>query len=66
MRKIVDVFVNDSLRASYPVVVESRGHPSEDDFIDYVRQGMDRGYYSAHDIKVAKFIVREAGSEKRI
>jgi hypothetical protein len=59
--KIVDVFVRDTLKGSYPVVVECQGRPAEDVFVDQVRNGMDRGFYSADDIKVAKFVVREAG-----
>jgi hypothetical protein len=61
VRKIVDVFVRDTLKGSYPVIVECQGRPAEDEFIDQVRNGMDRGFYSADDIKVAKFVVREAG-----
>ena len=61
VRKTVDVFVRDTLKGSYPVIVECRGRPTEDEFIDQVRNGMDRGFYSADDIKVAKFVVREAG-----
>ena len=61
VRKIVDVFVRDTLKGSYPVIVECQGRPAEDAFIDQVRNGMDRGFYSADDIKVAKFVVREAG-----
>ena len=63
--KIVDVFVGDNLKGSYPVVVECQGRPAEDEFVDQVRNGMDRGFYSADDIKVAKFVVREAGRRKR-
>jgi hypothetical protein len=58
--KIVDVFVRDTLKGSYPVEVECQGRPAEDEFVDQVRNGMDRGFYSADDIKVAKFVVREA------
>ena len=61
VRKIVDVFVKDTLKGSYPVVVECQGRPAEDEFIDQVRNGMDRGFYSADDVKVARFVVREAG-----
>ena len=60
VRKIVDVFVRDTLKGSYPVVIECRGRPAEDEFVDQVRNGMDRGFYSADDIKVAKFVIREA------
>ena len=63
VRKIVDVFVRDTLRGSYPVVVECQDHPVEDDFVAAVRNGMDRGFYSADDIKVAKFVIREAGRQ---
>lgn len=59
--KIVDVFVRDTLKGSYPVVVECQGRPAEDEFVDQVRNGMDRGFYSADDIRAAKFVVREAG-----
>lgn len=59
--KIVDVFVKDTLKGSYPVVIECQGPPAEDEFVDQVRNGMDRGFYSADDIKVATFVVREAG-----
>lgn len=61
VRKIVDVFVRDILKGSYPVVIECQGRPTENEFVDQVRNGMDRGFYSADDIKVAKFVVREAG-----
>jgi hypothetical protein len=64
--KIVDVFVGDTLKGSYPVVVECQGRPAEDEFVDLVRNGMDRGFYSADDIKVAKFVVREAGERKQV
>jgi hypothetical protein len=66
VRKIVDVFVRDTLKGSYPVVVECQGRSSEDEFVDQVRKRMDRGFYSADDIKVAKFVVREAGGGKRV
>ena len=59
--RIVDVFVKDTLKGSYPVVIECQGRPAEDEFVDQVRNGMDRGFYSADDIKAAKFVVREAG-----
>jgi hypothetical protein len=59
--KIVDVFVRDTLKGSYPVVIECQSRPAEDEFVDHVRSAMDRGFYSADDIKVARFVVREAG-----
>jgi hypothetical protein len=62
VRKIVDVFVGDTLKGSYPVIIECQGRPAEDEFVDQVRNGMDRGFYSADDIKVAKFVIREAGA----
>jgi len=58
--KIVDVFVRDTLKGSYPVAIECQGRPAEGEFVDQVRNGMDRGFYSADDIKAAKFVVREA------
>jgi hypothetical protein len=61
VKKIVDVFVRDTLKGSYPVIVECQGRPAEEEFVDQVRNGMDRGFYSADDIKVAKFVVRETG-----
>ena len=61
VKKIVDVFVEDILKGSYPVVLECQGHPAENEFVERVRNGMDRGFYSADDIKVAKFVVREEG-----
>jgi hypothetical protein len=60
MMKIVDVFVRDTLKGSYPVVIECQGRPAEDEFVRQVRGSMDRGFYSADDIKVAKFVVRES------
>ena len=64
--KIVDVFVRDHLKGSYPVVIECQGIPAEDAFVDQVRNGMDRGFYSADDIKVAKFVVRETRGDERV
>ena len=61
MRKIVDVFVRDTLKGSYPVVIDCRDRPGEDEFVDQVRSGLDRGFYSTDDIEVARFVVREAG-----
>lgn len=61
MRKIVDVFVRDTLKGSYPIVIERPGRPGEDEFVDQVRTGLDRGFYSADDIEVARFVVRDAG-----
>ncbi len=61
MRRIVDVFIRDRLMASYPVVIEGKGVvPSKKDFIDCVRDRMDRSVYSADDFKIVKFVVRKA------
>ena len=61
MRKIVDVFVRDTLKGSYPVVIECQDRAGEHEFVDQVRNGLDRGFYSADDIEVARFVVREGG-----
>ena len=63
VRKIVDVFVGDTLKGSYPVVIECQGCPAEDEFVDQVRNGMDPGYYSADDIKSrsSSSVKREGG-----
>jgi len=57
VKKTVDVFLRDELVASYPVVVHGIERPSDDDFIEQVRELM-RSYYSAEDIQAARFIVR--------
>ena len=59
MRKIVEVFVNDSRRAAYPVVLKELDRPSDEEFIEHIRKRMRGGPYTAHEIKAAKFIVRE-------
>jgi hypothetical protein len=59
MRKIVEVFVNDTRRAAYPVVLQELDRPSDEEFIEHVRRQMRGGSYTAHEIKAAKFIVRE-------
>jgi hypothetical protein len=59
MKKIVEVFVEDTRRAAYPVVLQELDRPSDDEFIEYIRKQMRRGPYSADEIKAAKFIVRE-------
>jgi hypothetical protein len=59
MRKVVEVFVNDALRAAYPVVLEELDRPSDDEFIEWIRKQMRRGPYSAAEIKAAKFVVRD-------
>jgi hypothetical protein len=65
VRRIVDVFVRDRLRASYPVIIERKARlPSEDDFVTYIRRRLNRSDYSPEDIKAARFVVREAGARK--
>lgn len=49
--------LRDQLVASYPVVVEAIDQPTDDDFIERVKQQM-RSYYSGDDIRAAKFLVR--------
>src|SRR5882757_10006862 len=48
MKKTVDVFVQDRLVASYPVVLEA-SDPREEEFIDRIRRYMRR-HYSKEDI----------------
>ncbi len=61
MRKTVDVYLNDRLVASYPVVypvvAEAIDRPTDDDFIERIKQQMRR-YYRSEDIKAARFVVR--------
>jgi hypothetical protein len=59
MRKIVEVFVNDSRRAAYPVVLQELDRPSDEEFIKHIRKQMLGGPYTAQEIKAAKFLVRE-------
>ena len=40
MRKIVEVFVNDSRRAAYPVVLQELDRPSDEEFINHIRKQM--------------------------
>jgi hypothetical protein len=35
MRKIAEVFVNDSRRAAYPVVLQELDRPSDEEFIKH-------------------------------
>ena len=62
MRKIVEVFVNDTRRAAYPVVLQELDRPSDEEFIEHIRRQMHVGSYTAHEIKAARFIVRETAS----
>jgi len=59
MRRIVEVFVNDTRRAAYPVVLRELDRPSEHEYIEYIRKQMRGGPYTANEIKAARFIVRE-------
>ena len=59
MRKIVEVFVNDTRRAAYPVVLQELDRPSDEDFIECIRRQMRGGPYTAQEIKVARFVVRK-------
>jgi hypothetical protein len=57
MRKTVDVYVRDRLVASYPIVVKALDRPTDDDFIEGIKQQMRR-YYCSEDIRAARFVVR--------
>jgi hypothetical protein len=57
--KVVDVFLKDSLVASYLVVVDRLDVAiSEQDFIELARSAMQENGYAAEDIAEAKFSVR--------
>jgi hypothetical protein len=56
MRKTVDVYLNDRLISSYPVVAEAIDRPTDDEFIERIKQQMRR-YYRSEDIKAARFVV---------
>jgi hypothetical protein len=56
VKKTVDVFVQDRLIASYPMVLEEID-PTDEDFVDRIKRYMRR-HYSKEDIAAAKFIVR--------
>jgi hypothetical protein len=56
VKKTVDVFVQDRLIASYPMVLEEI-NPTDEDFIDRIKRYMRR-HYSKEDVAAAKFIVR--------
>jgi hypothetical protein len=57
MRKTVDVYAMDRLVASYPIVVKALDRPTDDDFIEGIKQQMRR-YYTSEDIQAARFVVR--------
>jgi hypothetical protein len=57
VRKTVDVFLQDKLVASYPVIVEGIDRPTDDDFIARVKKQME-SHYSSEDIQSARFLIR--------
>ena len=50
MRKTVDVYLKDRLIASYPVVAKAIDRPTDDDFVERIKQQM-RAYYRGEDIR---------------
>ncbi|WP_428672035.1 hypothetical protein [Reyranella sp.] len=59
MRKLVDVFISDRLRATYHVVLDEPANPSDQDFIAYVKSRLLQSF-TADEIATAKFVVRQA------
>jgi hypothetical protein len=58
-KKVVDVFLRDTLVASYSVALDTLNSAiSEPDFIDLARDLMREDGYTAEDIAEAKFSVR--------
>ena len=57
MKKTVDVSVQDLLVASYPVVAKAVDRPTDDDFVERIKQQM-RAYYRGEDLQAARFVVR--------
>jgi hypothetical protein len=57
MRKTVDVYLKDRLIASYPVVAKAVDRPTDDEFVERIKQQM-RSYHRSEDIQVARFVVR--------
>jgi NOL1/NOP2/fmu family ribosome biogenesis protein len=57
MRKTVDVYLKDRLIGSYPVVAKAIDRPTDDDFVERIKQQM-RAYYRGEDIQAARFVVR--------
>jgi hypothetical protein len=45
------------LVASYPVVAKAVDRPTDDDFVERIKQQM-RSYYRSEDIMAARFVVR--------
>ena len=64
MRKTVDVYLKDCLVASYPVVAKAVDRPTDDDFVERIKQQMRR-YHRSEDIEAARFVVRGAQSGGR-
>ena len=57
--KVVDVFLKDSLVASYPVAWDMLNAPiSDQDFIGLAKDAMREDGYTAEDIAEAKFSIR--------
>jgi hypothetical protein len=40
MRKTVDVYLKDRLVASYPVLAKAADRPTDDDFVERIKQQM--------------------------
>jgi hypothetical protein len=59
MRKVVEVFMNDTRKAAYPVVLQELDRPSDGEFIEHIRKQIRGGPYTAQEIKTARFVVRE-------
>ena len=47
MKKTVDVFIRDSLIASYPVVLTEIDQPTDEDYVDQVKRHMRRHHKHA-------------------
>jgi hypothetical protein len=56
MRKTVDVYLKDRLVASYPVLAKAADRPTDDDFVERIKQQM-RAYYRSEDVQAARFVV---------
>ena len=57
MRKTVDVYLKDRLIASYPVMAKAADRPTDDEFVERIKQQM-RSYDRNEDIQAARFVVR--------
>jgi hypothetical protein len=58
MRRLVDVFIGDKLRATYPVILDEPLTPSDTDFVAFIRRRMPETY-TPEEISAAKFVVRD-------